>query len=270
MKLTTFIIDAFTATPFKGNPAAVCHTATEISSEIMQSVARELNFPVTAFIKNRGDGLNSYDIRYFTTTVEIAACGHGTLASAKLVRELNGHDHSLFHTTGNVMIKAAPEGDKIIMSYPVLTMSKYNVSNELMNILHLPVCNYSGYSKDLETLFIEIDDAHLLRTLKPDYSKLVTIEDDIKELVITSISDDENYDYLLRSFCPWIGIDEDPVTGSVHAVLGNYWKGKSGKNSMKVYQASARGGELVVRAFNDRVEIGGEAVIVFRGELNLK
>jgi predicted PhzF superfamily epimerase YddE/YHI9 len=86
-------------------------------------------------------------------------------------------------------------------------------------------------------------------------------------VVITSISDDANFDYFLRSFCPWIGIDEDPVTGSVHSVLGNFWKQRLHRQNMNAYQASARGGELLIRAFDDRVEIGGEAVVILTGEM---
>jgi PhzF family phenazine biosynthesis protein len=270
MKLPTFLIDTFTPTPFKGNPTAVCQTNEELSYQTMLFVARELNCPVTAFIKIKAYGRNNYDIRYFTTTTEIPACGHATLASAKFLQEQNtGHNNLLFHATNNTVIKTVVEGTRIIMAYPVFSMEDCVINNKLMDSLHLQSYKAYGYTKELETLFIEVD-PDTLRTLQPNYSALVRADDNIKEVVITSSSDEKHYDYLLRSFCPWIGIDEDPVTGSVHSVLANFWKGKLEKSNMNVYQASERGGELVVKAFDDKVEIGGEAVIVFKGEILLK
>lgn len=88
-------------------------------------------------------------------------------------------------------------------------------------------------------------------------------------MVITSLSDDKRYDFLLRSFCPWIGIDEDPVTGSVHSVLAGFWEERLGKKSLTAYQASFRGGEVFVKSFAEKVELGGKSVIVLKGELKL-
>lgn len=76
-------------------------------------------------------------------------------------------------------------------------------------------------------------------------------------MVITAAGD-EGYDYVLRSFCPWIGIDEDPVTGSVQAALAPYWAERLGKQRLLAYQASARGGELRLSVERDTVRIGGE------------
>ena len=155
------------------------------------------------------------------------------------------------------------------MTYPAYAMEEQVVNAELLAALHLNDYKTAGYSEDLETLFIELESAESLRNIQPDYQRLVKSSEVIKEVVITSVSDNANFDYYLRSFCPWIGIDEDPVTGSVHSVLGNFWKKRLHKEFMNAYQASPRGGKLVIRAFDDHVKIGGEAVVILTGEIML-
>jgi len=72
-------IDAFTSEPFKGNPAAVCLLDREREEAWMQNVAAEMNLSETAFLLPRGDG---FSLRWFTPAIEVALCGHTTLASA--------------------------------------------------------------------------------------------------------------------------------------------------------------------------------------------
>jgi predicted PhzF superfamily epimerase YddE/YHI9 len=110
-----------------------------------------------------------------------------------------------------------------------------------------------------------------LRALSPDYSRLVQSSSAVlKEVVVTSRSDHAPYDFLLRSFCPWIGINEDPVTGSVHTVLAHFWKEKLGKNSLTAYQASERGGEVYLKALDNAVELGGNMVTLFHTQMEIQ
>ena len=270
MKLANFLIDAFTGDPFTGNPTAVCLHNEEVSSKIMQSIANELNCPVTAFVNLATEKKNYYEIRYFTTITEIPACGHATLAAAKMMLEKQHESNAVhFSTISNTVIKTFSTAHHVMMVYPAYQQESCEVDDKLLAALDLDRYETAMYSKDLETLFVEIGSAKELKGIKPDYKKLLTSSDAIQEVVITSVSDDSNYDYYLRSFCPWIGIDEDPVTGSVQTILGNFWKRKLGKESLKAFQASARGGELIINAFDDRVEIGGKAVIIMRGEITI-
>ena len=270
MKLANFLIDAFTGDPFTGNPTAVCLHNEEVSSKIMQSIANELNCPVTAFVNLATEKKNYYEIRYFTTVTEISACGHATLAAAKLILEEQPEGNAVhFSTISNTVIKSFSTDQHIMMVYPAYQQEGCEVDDQLLGALDLNRYESAMYSKDLETLFIEIRSTNELKTIKPDHKKLLTSSDAIQEIVITSVSDDSNYDYYLRSFCPWIGIDEDPVTGSVQSILGNFWRRRLDKENLKAFQASARGGELIINAFDDRVEIGGKAVIIMRGEITI-
>lgn len=269
MRLPIAFIDTFTGVPFRGNPTAVCMSIDELKSETMHSIAKEINFPVTAFIRrnNIGDG---YEIRYFTATTEIPACGHATLAAARMVVDRNPEIQVVkLSTISKTLIQAIIDGTTIMMTYPTYTMKIVGISDALLSSLQLKGFQIAGYCSELETLFIEVDDPSLLRTIEPDYKRLVQSDDTIKEVVVTSASDNKEYDYLLRSFCPWIGINEDPVTGSVHSVLGNFWKQRFNKTLLKAYQSSERGGELIIKAFDDHTQIGGESVIILRGELSV-
>jgi PhzF family phenazine biosynthesis protein len=154
------------------------------------------------------------------------------------------------------------------MSYPRYEWKKGTVENETLQSLGITDYRATAFSAELETLFIQLQNGDAIRKVQPDYRRLEKSSQLIKEVVITSASDDPQYDYLLRSFCPWIGIDEDPVTGSVHSVLGSYWQQQFNKNTLKAYQASRRGGELLVNAYDSTIEIGGKTVIVMKGEMN--
>lgn len=266
--MQTYIIDTFTSSPFSGNPAAVCRIAEGLKDETMLSIAAELNYPVTSFIKD--EERNEFSIRYFTPLMEIPACGHGTLASARfLLDQPQTQTNFKFRTGNGIVIETLIEADNIFLSYPPYNLQHFLPTKELTEGLGLEKFQVRGYSPELETLFIELESASILKNITPDYLALKNSSDRIKEVVIMSISDDPRFDFFLRSFCPWIGIDEDPVTGSVHSLLGPFWHNRTGKQSMKAYQASKRGGEVLLRVYEDRVEIGGESVIVFKGEMIL-
>lgn len=266
MRIPFYIIDSFTSKKFKGNPTPVCLVTEMPTTEQMHAIAVEMNLPVSAFCLFPKKE-NIYQIRYFTVTGEIPACGHATLASASLLFELTGDALITFSTIENLLLKARQENGTSFLTYPKYKGSSYNPSTALMNCLGISAYKSAQFCRELDTLFIETDNPGLLRTLKPDYKKMSKDVTTIKEIVVTSISDTPEYDYLLRSFCPWIGIDEDPVTGSVHTVLAGFWKDRLGKAQLKAYQASPRGGEILVHYYDDKTEIGGQTVTVVKGEL---
>ncbi len=112
----------------------------------------------------------------------------------------------------------------------------------------------------------------ILTNLEPDFERMksVTAGEDIIRVIVTSKGHSQ-YDFISRFFAPWVGINEDPVTGAAHTVLTPYWSRILGKNEMLAYQASSRGGTLIVRlSANNRVNLIGNAVIVSKGELYLQ
>ena len=118
MALKIFQVDAFTAQPFLGNPAAVCLLPAPRDEQWMQNVAREMNLSETAFLSPHSDG---YQLRWFTTAVEVALCGHATLASAHVLWDasrLAPHEQARFHTQSG-LLTADRLGDWIELDFPV-------------------------------------------------------------------------------------------------------------------------------------------------------
>jgi PhzF family phenazine biosynthesis protein len=268
-KIPFYITDAFTKEKFSGNPTAVLIVNSTVTKNDMQLMAKEINLPVTVFVVLQDNMDAVHPLYYFTSITGIPACGHATLAAAKVVAMKHKTKQLRFITIEDKIIETAITDELIMMSYPKYEVVEYPVHSGLIESLSLNDYYVIGICKELETLFIEIKEPSVLRAIKPDYKKLLQSNNEIKEIVITSPSDEKQYDYLLRSFCPWIGIDEDPVTGSVHSVLAGYWANKLNKHQLKAYQASERGGELFVNSYHDKVEIGGAAVLIVEGVLNM-
>ena len=268
MLIKTYLLDSCTNQPFNGNPTPICILPHDFHEKVLQPIATELNQPVTVFILK--ETKEHYKIRYFTSTTEIPSCGHGTLAAAKLLNVIDGTEKIEFITSAGLRIPVKIESGLACIEYPVFKLHETKVSKNILSALGIEKYVYAGITTELEMLMIELDDPSLLRKLKPDFTRLLNSDSAVKEVVITSISDRPGHDFLLRSFCPWIGIDEDPVTGSVHSSLAMFWKNKLGKNQLKAYQASARGGEIQVSVPNDKsVSLKANAIVIFRGEIDL-
>ena len=260
--MEVFVIDTFTSETCKGNPTGVFVSNEPLHHDKALQLAGEYNFPVSAFIESSGQPRDFFPIRYFTPTQEIPACGHATLAVVKVVAEMFLLQAPTFKTKEGIYIKTRLDDDIISMDYPKYQLTDQPVSEELLQSLGIENFRSAGLCKELEALFIELETASLVKAVQPDFNKLVESNRSITEVVITSVSDDSTYDFILRSFCPWIGIDEDPVTGSVHSILAGYWKEKLNKTNLKAYQASELGGEVFVTAFPDKVRIGGRVTVV--------
>jgi PhzF family phenazine biosynthesis protein len=268
-KSPVYFIDTFTAARFKGNPTAICLPGSPLGYQQMLAIAKEINLPVTAFVETGDIKSRSYNIHYFTSVTEIPACGHATLAAAKAMAMHGNIQSANFRTIEGRTIAVSINDDAIRMNYPVYTAVEFVVDTGIMEALTIEDFSTIGFSPELETLFIELPDPQKLRTLQPNFDLMVKSNDQLIEIVITSVSDDPGYDYLLRSFCPWIGINEDPVTGSVHSVLGGFWGNRLNTKNLLAYQASERGGEVLVSVYDDRIELGGQAVLVIKGEIYL-
>ncbi|TVQ32042.1 MAG: PhzF family phenazine biosynthesis protein [Phycisphaeraceae bacterium] len=255
-------IDAFTARPFSGNPAAVCLLDAERDAPWMQSVAAEMNLSETAFVRRIDDG---FSLRWFTPGVEVDLCGHATLASAFALWSSGAaeeHEQIRFHTRSGVLT-ASRDGDIILLDFPTRPASPCDPPNGLLESLGLDSPHYVGATT--EDRLLVVTDAPALRALRPDFRRLAGAAP--HGVIVAAASDDPDFDFLSRFFAPAYGVDEDPVTGSAHCCLGPYWSERLGKSDMVARQISRRGGVVHLRARGDRVILGGRAVPVMRGEL---
>lgn len=233
----------------------------------MHSLAKEFNAPVTVFVEPVKDD-NSYPVRYFTVTGEIPACGHATLGAAFVLFRQTGETDIVFETIEKVRLKAKKDSGITFIEYPGFERTDFNISVELMDALGIKDNQVTFFCKELQSLFIELEDETKVKQLCPDYERLRKSSDEIKEVVVMCKAENKEYDFVLRSFCPWIGINEDPVTGSIHSVLGHFWKERLNKNELIAYQASERGGQLFIKPLQNAVEIGGYAEMIIEGRLN--
>jgi PhzF family phenazine biosynthesis protein len=256
-------VDAFTSTPFAGNPAAVCFLFAPREPGWMQAIAREMNLSETAFLLPRSDG---YQLRWFTPSTEVDLCGHATLASAHALWEA-GHlapdQPAHFHTRSG-LLRAERAADWITLDFPALPYAPAEQVADLHAILGtLPVAVQVG--KQGYDYLIELESEAAVRSLQPDLARLEALG--MRGMIVTSRASDANYDIVSRYFAPGWGIPEDPVTGSAHCALAPYWQARLGKTELTAYQASARGGVLRVALRGERVQLSGQAVTVLRGTL---
>ncbi len=271
----SFIIDSFTAEPFKGNPAAVCLLDSPLSATQMLLTAQEFGLSETAFVTEIGAGQGAekgagrYNIRYFSPKMEVDICGHATLAAAKaLFSERKDVNTAAFTTHKGVTLKAQRAGTEIVMQFPVYDVVPAEVPRAMLDALGLHTVLRTSYSPDIHSLLIEIDSAEALAGLRPNFAALLASYDDIHGVCVTALSNDPEFDFESRYFWPWSGTDEDPVTGAMHCVLTPYWGAKLGLRKMRARQCSQRGGFMAVELMaSGELLIRAEAQIILKGEL---
>jgi PhzF family phenazine biosynthesis protein len=256
-------VDAFTSQIFAGNPAAVCVMDEPRNEQWMQSVAQEMNLSETAFLHPEKDG---YRLRWFTPTVEVALCGHATVASAHVLYEtgkLARDQQARFHTKSG-LLTADQEDGWIKLDFPSKQPEAVQAPPHLDKALGNVELKYVG--RNVFDYIVELESEEVVRAMKPNFTLLELVE--ARGVIVTARADDSKFDFVSRFFAPASGVAEDPVTGSAHCCLTPYWSAKLKKNEMVGYQASARGGVVKVALRGDRVWLYGQAVTVLRGELN--
>jgi PhzF family phenazine biosynthesis protein len=265
--IETYIVDSFTDEPFKGNPAGVCLIETEISDDRMLSIAKELGLSETAFVRYQKES-NTYAIRYFSPKMEIPLCGHATLAASKVLFENSSLNLIHFKNIQNLDLIIKKDQDQIIMEFPVYNTTPDNAPDELINALGIQKVVNTAYNKETHILLLEIDDVDVLRSLKPDFDKLIKSHNDINGVLVTALSNNVNCDFESRYFWPWSGTNEDPATGGTHTFLAKYWSEKLNKKKMHSFQCSERSGFMEVELLsNSKMLIKSKAQIIFKGAL---
>ncbi|KAF6020042.1 PBLD [Bugula neritina] len=299
MELPIYTVDAFTTHPFEGNPAAVCiikHDQ-DVDPSIMQSIAKEMNLSETAFVQLLNPSVESVDkvfgLRWFTPTIEVNLCGHATLASAAVLFHHYAHlcDHLVKFKTLSGILTAKNEHGQITLDLPLADCTS-QVSKTADSVIQKVLLEFNSsiqtshvkayYSPMTKKLLIRLPDECSRSQLEsfpvPEASNLLKTHDgtDIKGVIVTVLGggadkDKRPYDFVSRYFAPWVGIPEDPVTGSAHTVLGKYWSEVLSTPHLYARQCSSRGGNLLltVDEKSGRLFVAGKACIVLTGKFIL-
>lgn len=252
------VVDAFTHRPFAGNPAAVAVVDAFPAEDHMQAVAGEMNLSETAFLVPRADG--SYDLRWFTPLVEMDLCGHATLAAAHV---LGGS--GTFHTRSGELVCSPALDGWIEMDFPADPPVPEAVPPSVAPALGVDAASVRAFARGRSDLLVELAGADVVRGVRPDPASVAALGS--RCVVVTAAGDRPGVDCVSRVFGPNAGIPEDPVTGSAHCMLAEYWGQHLGRHQLVGEQASARGGVVRMRRQGERVVLGGQAVTVSRVQL---
>ncbi|KAJ2472232.1 hypothetical protein GGI02_001736 [Coemansia sp. RSA 2322] len=284
-----FTVDAFANEVFKGNQAAVVPVPSDkpIDVRTMQAIGAEMNISETAFItptEHQGSDeflqASRFELRWFTPTSEVKLCGHATLAASHvLLYELGNQRDTLYFATasGELIVRKGPNGS-LQMTFPLDVPAPVAVTDSVKTLVARVVGKYKptvqvAVSPSLKYMVVydpELTGDDVSR-LEPDISPEFLAAGEQEQLTAVIVTGKgTTHDFQSRVFCPWVGIPEDPVTGSAHAVLAPFWSERLNKTEFLAYQCSKRGGELEVAILSDTlVNVCGKAVTVIKGTINI-
>ncbi|KAL0419920.1 UNVERIFIED_CONTAM: putative isomerase [Sesamum radiatum] len=291
------VVDAFTESAYKGNPAAVCLLEEERDEEWMQAVAREFNISETCYLTRLSDSVESltgsvprFRLRWFTPVAEVKLCGHATLAASHFLFAYNlvkSHTIEFLTLSGILTAKRVPEtkvldlpeslnGNSpdsffIELDFPVVPVTEYDGTGEVSAIsksLGGASVNEIHKTTTDDDLIVVLPSGETVAEVEPNFGEIQKCPG--RGIVITGLAPaGSGFDFFSRFFCPKLGIAEDPVCGSAHCALAPYWSKKLGKSDFIAYQASPRSGVLHLHLDekNQRVLLRGKAVAVMEGSL---
>ena len=259
MELEVYFVDSFTSKVFGGNPAGVVFHEDELAHDLMQKIAAENNLSETAFIHTS----NNNRIKFFTPELEVDLCGHATLASAfTYFNFLNTAAHEIVFQANRSEIKAVKADNGITLSLPKDEPKETLDLNAFSQALNAEVLEvYKG----IDDFMVVLEDEAAVANNKPNFNLIKSM--DSRGLIITAKG--KEIDFVSRWYGPQTGINEDPATGSAHALLATYWSKILNKSEMSARQLSKRAGHLKCEVKEDLVEITGEAKLYLRGTLQL-
>ena len=255
------IVDAFTDTPFRGNPAAVCLLDGPAAEQWMRDVAREMNLSETAFCHPEGEALR---LRWLTPAVEVDLCGHATLATAHVLATERDAEGPIRFLTRSGELTAQVRDDTIELDFPADPTTEVDPPAGLLAALG--VTPGTPVWRGRTDYLVELDGVRTVTDLDPSFGDLGRV--DCRAVIATTRGPggDDGPDVVSRVFAPGSGVDEDPVTGSAHCTLASHWASRLGP-TLRCHQASARGGHLTTALDGDRVLLRGRAVTVARTHL---
>lgn len=278
-------IDAFTNKPFCGNSAGVTF-GDGLDDKIKQKIAKEMNLAETAFLSKSDKA--DYHLQWFTPSVEVDLCGHGTIATLHFLKEhsLLENGQTILFDTKSGILKCKMEEDKYFMQIPLYKME--NFKGERNDIYSALGISEDKIAKDIPWVLLENTNLYIcmkslddLKNVSPNFKELIRISKKNDKIggfaLFTTDTIEENNSAHCRYFVPYWGIDEDPVTGSVNGPLLpvlkflNLISDEQMNNGLTFEQGDfmERSGRVFVKFYQkeNKLYISGNAVTVIKGEI---
>ena len=264
--LKYYVADAFADEAFQGNPAGVCILDEWIPNEKMQKIAMENNLSETGFAVKVKDDPCTYELRWFTPICEIDLCGHCTFGVSYILFRFYEPDVKEIHFEGlyaGYHLVVGRDGDKIIMDFPVIKPEPFAFEDYMSEGIGAVPKEVYKTERDLVLVF---DSAETVKNLEPDFAKLNDFPVCLS-VFATAESDDPRYDVVARAFWPKIGINEDPVCGSMYSALTPLWTDLLSKESIAADNLSRRGGRVYSEIKDGVVKISGHGALYLEGNI---
>ena len=262
MTTPTYFVSTFTEEFFHGNPAAVVMLDGARDNGWYARVAAVLNQPATAFLHPVSTG---FALRWFSPTVEMPLCGHGTVAAAHVLYESGAAapDETVALSTQSGVLTVRTEAGIRWIELSASPVKEAPAPTEVLAALGLT--DVGWYGEGDSDVVVVVDSVAAVETVRPDTERLLALP---RTRTIVTAAGGDGVDFTSRVFPPSVGVAEDQVTGTAHAALGPYWSGRLGRSRLTARQASQRGGLLELDLSRDGVvSMGGAVTTIARGEL---
>jgi PhzF family phenazine biosynthesis protein len=231
-------VDAFTRTPFTGNPAGVVLNADGLDDVQMLAIARELNNADTAFILSADGTDHDLRARFFTPRTEAGFVGHATVAAHYVLSRRRGATGRLRQKSKagivDIEIRGSGDGRQVAIRQKSPPLGRVLNDRERLAVLDALAlatddlddrCPLRIVGAGSSRLMVGVQGPEQLKQLKPDPARLNTLSAQLGAagyFVFTLAPQKEGYLTESRMFCPALGIAEDPVSGNAHGLLGVY------------------------------------------------
>ena len=276
------MVEAFAEGPCCGNGAAVVHLDQPMGDGVLQAISRSLNQSETAFLLQQ-QGI--WTLRWFTPSCEVPLCGHATLAALVALGHWQqlapGHGLELFTRSGPLAVALDASGCSGHLVLPSAGLLPAEPSPPLIRLLQerlgaSPLAYWSsalGYRVALLPPTVPLSQLPglALELQGPDRAGLVLMQAlETAAIGVRPSVLGRPADYQLRFFAPGLGIDEDPVTGSAHALVAPYWMDCLGCNSVVGWQCSPRPGGMVCESTSSgMIRLSGSGHLLWNGTLRV-
>lgn len=289
MKRNIYQVDAFTNVAFGGNPAGVLPDAKGLSREQMQIIAREMNLSETAFVFPGREGYD-FEVRFFTPKEEVDLCGHATIATFSLLREIGviAQDKEVLFqkTKAGILEIRMIKGNQVLMRQAIPETRSCLQALEELNAAMMIDAADTGIDGVMETaeiwstgladILLPIKSVELLKNMTPSMDKLAKLSDELDVIGVHAFAFDEKGALWCRNFAPACGITEESATGTSNGALGACLHAKGwqagGEISFTAHQGDWMGSpsRIFVKVEGDEhpeVWVGGSAVTILSGEM---